>query len=68
MLETKSIFDRSEVSGAVISDRAYNLTIGVVLTSWLSVFQRTSFSILSVAPNFYIEAIPFRHPLSISLN
>jgi hypothetical protein len=31
MLETKSIFNRSEVSGAVISDRAYNLTIGLVL-------------------------------------
>ena len=31
MLKTKSIFDRIEVSGAVISDRAYNLTIGVVL-------------------------------------
>jgi hypothetical protein len=37
-------------------------------TGYLSVFQRTSFSILSVAPDVYIEAVPFPHPLSISLN
>ena len=31
MFETKSIFTRSEIIGTIISDRAYNLTIGLVL-------------------------------------
>jgi FtsH-binding integral membrane protein len=55
MLETKSIFNRSEVSGAVISDRAYNLTIGVVLAwgfiiNYLMIVSIPAEAVMSINP------------------
>ena len=55
MFETSSVFKRAEQHGAIISDRAYNLAIGLTLAWGFGV----NYLIVTNVPVESIQAIPF---------
>lgn len=55
MLESDKIFERSEIDGALVSDRTYNLVIGLVLcwgflVNWLIVQSISAESLMHINP------------------